>query len=159
MNKNILKNLVIGFLFLVLFSSFKPLDEDSLKWYSWNEGYPIAIKQKKIVLVDAYTDWCGWCKKMDRDTYTHAEVIKKLNKYFIVVKFNPELRDLTYNVDSVTYSARDFFGQLSRGENTGFPTTYFIDPQKKSLMIDPGYHDAAAFLQILDHVVEDSKKK
>lgn len=146
--------MVLGFIFL---SSFTKPKAGELKWYKWNEGYPVAVKEKKIVLVDAYTDWCGWCKKMDRDTYSNAEVIKKLNKHFVVIKFNPELRDLTYDIDGQTFTARDFFAQLSRGESTGFPTTYFIDPQKKSLMIDAGYHDAASFLQILDKVIADAK--
>ncbi len=159
MNKITLKNGFLAILVMAIFCSFKSVTDDGLKWYSWNEGYPLAVKSKKIILVDAYTDWCGWCKKMDRDTYSNVDVIKKLNKHFIVIKFNPELRDLTYNVDSIQYSARDFFGQLSRGENTGFPTTYFIDPQKKSLMIDPGYHDASSFLQILERVIDDAKKK
>ncbi|MBC7382078.1 MAG: DUF255 domain-containing protein [Bacteroidia bacterium] len=153
------KKVLILLFFIALFSSFTPPDGDNLKWYDWNEGYPIALTKKKIVLVDAYTEWCGWCKKMDKDTYTNAEVIKKLNEHFIVIKFNPELSELKYNVDSVTYSAQDFFAQLTRGENTGFPTTYFINPSKKSLMIDPGYHDAASFLLVLDRVIADSKGK
>ena len=136
---------------------YKNPSEESLKWHSWNEGYPIAVKDKKIILVDAYTDWCGWCKKMDKDTYANPDVIKKLNKHFIVIKFNPELRDLTYDIDGQTYSARDFYMQLSRGESTGFPTTYFIDPKKKSVFIDPGYRDAQTFLTILDKVIEDAK--
>ena len=154
-----MKKLFVLLMITALFSSFAPSEGDGLKWYAWNEGYPLAQKKKKIVLVDAYTDWCGWCKKMDRDTYTNAEVIRKLNEHFVVIKFNPELRDLTYTVDSVTYSATDFYAQLSRGESTGFPTTYFINPVKKSLMIDAGYHDAATFLQVLDRVIADAKGK
>lgn len=140
-----------------LLSSFANPQDQELKWYQWNEGYPLAVKEKKIVLVDAYTDWCGWCKKMDRDTYSNPDIIKKLNKHFVVIKFNPEQREKTYEIDGQTYSARDFFAQLSRGENTGFPTTYFIDPKKKSLFIDAGYHDATTFSQILDKVITDAK--
>jgi uncharacterized protein YyaL (SSP411 family) len=95
---------------------------------------------------------------MDRDTYSNPEVIKRLNKYFVVIKFNPEQREKTYDIDGQMFTAKDFFAQLSRGESTGYPTTYFIDPRKKSLFVDPGYHDAASFIQILDHVIEDSKK-
>lgn len=150
-----LKKLSLLSILFVLFS-FKFPSEETLKWYQWNEGYPLALKENKIILVDAYTDWCGWCKKMDRDTYANPEVIKKLNKHFIVIKFNPELRDSTYNIDGQIYSARDFYMQLSRGESTGFPTTYFIDAKKKSVFIDPGYRDAKTFLQILDKVIADA---
>ncbi|MDZ4667676.1 MAG: DUF255 domain-containing protein [bacterium] len=148
------KILYVTFAFLLLSSFTKPSDNE-LKWYAWNEGYPIAQKEGKIVLVDAYTDWCGWCKKMDRDTYSNADVIKKLNKDFIVIKFNPEQREKTYDIDGQTFTARDFFAQLTRGENTGYPTTYFIDPKKKSLFIDAGYKDAASFMQVLDKVLSD----
>src|SRR4051812_21578649 len=76
----------------VLFCSITcAAQNDKLVWYGWNEGYEKAIKENKIVLVDAYTDWCGWCKKMDRDTYANPEVIKKLNQHFIAIKFNPEI--------------------------------------------------------------------
>ncbi|OYU95537.1 MAG: hypothetical protein CFE21_10360 [Bacteroidetes bacterium B1(2017)] len=152
-----MKKLIPIAILFILFSSFTKPKEEELKWYQWNEGYPLAVKEKKLILVDAYTDWCGWCKKMDRDTYTNADIIKKLNKNFIVIKFNPEQRDKTYDIDGTTFSARDFFAQLSRGENTGYPTTYFINPKKKSLFVDPGYHDAASFTQILDKVIEDAK--
>ena len=30
-----------------------------------------ARRTGKIVMIDVYTDWCGWCKRMDRDTYAN----------------------------------------------------------------------------------------
>jgi thioredoxin-related protein len=81
----------------------------AIKWMSWQEAVEANKKEQKKIFIDCYTDWCGWCKKMDRDTYANPDIIKKLNKDFIVVKFNPELSNLTYMVDSQEYSARDFF--------------------------------------------------
>ena len=111
-----MKKLIIFIAILPILVSFAPKQQETLKWYSWNEGYPLAQKQGKILLIDAYTDWCGWCKRMDRDTYANADVVKKLNQHFIAIKFNPELSDLKYKVDSQTYTASEFFGQLNRGE-------------------------------------------
>lgn len=145
----------IAFMGLIFLSSFS-IKNEALKWYDWNEGYPLAIKKKKIILIDAYTDWCGWCKKMDRDTYTHEKVIKKLNEHFILVKFNPELSDRKYLVDTVTYSAAEFYQQINRGEQNGFPTTYFINPAKKSLMMQPGYLGPETFIEVLDKVIEEA---
>jgi uncharacterized protein YyaL (SSP411 family) len=116
------------------------------------------VKNKRRLCNETKTcDWCGWCKKMDKDTYANPDIIKKLNNDFIVVKFNPELSNLTYMVDSQEYSARDFYAQLSRGESTGFPTTYFIHPNKRSIFLDPGYRDPATFTQVLDHVLKEYK--
>ena len=47
----------------------------------------------KLYFVDFYTSWCGWCKKMDRDTFSDPTVAKILNKYFYPVKFNAESSD------------------------------------------------------------------
>jgi len=100
-------------------------------------------------LVDAYTDWCGWCKKMDRDTYTNSDIIKALNKDFIVIKFNPELENIVYELDGNKITGRELFGQLTQGKSTGFPTTYFIQPNKKQIQIAAGYLAPNDFMKVL----------
>lgn len=129
-----------------------------LVWMDWNEGYEKAVKTGKIALVDAYTDWCGWCKRMDRDTYSQPEVIAKINSQFIPIKFNPEIQDRTYRIGTETYSGAQLYQLLTQGNPTGFPTIYYIFTAKKRIMLDPGYKGPENFLQILDHVVEESKK-
>lgn len=141
----------------MLLVSFAP-KQDKLEWLGWNDGYAKAVKTNKILLVDAYTDWCGWCKKMDRDTYTNAEVIKKINQYFIPVKFNPEIKDVMYKIDDQSLTGPQLYSQLSRGEATGFPTVYYVFTNKKALFLDAGYKDASAFLQVLDMAIAESKK-
>jgi uncharacterized protein YyaL (SSP411 family) len=153
---------IAGFLMVSLFLTFTAnaqnnAQQPELKWLSWNEGYPLAVSTGKILLIDAYTDWCGWCKRMDRDTYSNADVIKKINKHFIPVKFNPEIQGVTYKVDTMIFTPAQLYEQISRGERTGYPTTYFINTRKKSIMLDPGYRDAPTFLQVLDKVLEDNK--
>lgn len=132
--------------------------ENELVWLDWNEGYEKALKTGKIVLVDAYTDWCGWCKRMDRDTYSQPLVIAKINADFIPIKFNPELADKTYKIGTETYSAADLYGLLTQGRSTGFPTIYYIFPAKKRIMLDPGYKDPESFLKVLDQIIEERKK-
>lgn len=155
-----MKNLLFAFFFSLMFqlqAQSQSKNSPELKWLNWNEGYPLAVSTGKILLIDAYTDWCGWCKKMDRDTYTNEEVIKKINKHFIPVKFNPEKQGITYYVDTLAFTPAELYMQISRGERTGFPTTYFINTRKKSVMLDPGYRDAQTFLQVLDKVLEDNR--
>ncbi|GAB1447466.1 MAG: DUF255 domain-containing protein [Bacteroidia bacterium] len=147
--------LILGLIAFLSLSSFQ--EKGTLKWYEWNEAYPLAQKTGKILLVDAYTDWCGWCKKMDRDTYSNPEIIALLNKDFIVVKFNPELEGRVYKIDSLSFGPREFYAQLHRGESTGFPTTYFINPGKRNIFMDPGYRDPATFKQVLEYVLKEYK--
>lgn len=144
-------------LFIAVFSvSFSP-KEDGLKWESWNEGYEKGVKEKKIILIDAYTDWCGWCKKMDRDTYSNADIIKKINKHFIPIKFNPEL-PVKYNLNGQSYSGYELLMMLSNNQRTGYPTTYFLIVTKNRVIIDPGYKNAPDFSKVLDDVIEQSGK-
>src|SRR5690606_27012707 len=48
---------------------------------------------EKSLFIDVYTDWCGWCKKMDNTTFKDKEVVSFLNDYFIPVKFNAEQKE------------------------------------------------------------------
>lgn len=145
-----MKNTFISVIILVILTAFAPKSQKELKWLDWNTGYPLAKKQNKIILVDAYTDWCGWCKKMDRDTYTNQEIIDLLNKDFIVIKFNPELTDIVYNLDGKNITGRELFGQLTQGKSTGFPTTYFIQPNKKQIQVAAGYLGPDDFKKVIE---------
>ncbi|MGC6414302.1 MAG: DUF255 domain-containing protein, partial [Bacteroidia bacterium] len=69
---------VTATIFSTQVESKKPLqlvlsdDEEGVTWYNFTDGYNKAVKEGKIILIDAYTDWCGWCKVMDKKTYTDA---------------------------------------------------------------------------------------
>ncbi len=154
-------------IFFILFAltagslmSFKaPAPTDELQWTNWNEGYPKAVKANKIILIDVYTDWCGWCKKMDKDTYMHPGIISQLNKDFVSIKFNPEVTDVEYVVDDMKMTGPQLLGLLTNNQRTGYPTTIFMYPQEKQVMMEVGYKDAAAFEVILNNMVSKHKKK
>jgi uncharacterized protein YyaL (SSP411 family) len=149
-----MKNILLSLSLILLFGSFsKSNDNSELNWLNWNIAYPLAKKQNKIILVDAYTDWCGWCKKMDRDTYSNSDIIKALNKDFIVVKFNPELENIVYELEGNNITGKELFRQLSQGKSTGFPTTYFIQPNKKQIQIAAGYLGPNDFIKVLDQAL------
>ncbi len=59
--------------------------EDALKL---NNQYP-----KKKFFIDIYTDWCGWCVKMDNSTFADSTIASYMNKNFICVKLNAERKD------------------------------------------------------------------
>lgn len=151
------KLLYIGFSLVLVFTtqSFEMAQEGTLKWEEWNTGYKRGIAENKIILVDAYTEWCGWCKKMDKDTYSDPDIIKKINKNFVAIKFNPEL-DKTYFIDSTSYTGRELHAMLSKEYRTGYPTTYFILPQNNKLFINPGYEAPAQFAETLDKMLGEA---
>lgn len=127
-----LKKITFGLFILFMMGSFntiKTAATEELKWYDWNEGVIKARKEGKIALIDTYTDWCHWCKVMDKNTYTNELVIAAINKDFVPIKFNPEL-DRRYINGGDTLSGRELLGALSGGNSSGYPTTYFYLTKK-----------------------------
>lgn len=133
--------------------SFTMPTDHALTWYHWNDGFVKAQREGKIALIDVYTDWCGWCKKMDKDTYEKEAIIQKIEANFVAIKFNPEKHN-NLIVGNDTMSGRELLGALSRGNPSGYPTTYFYIPQKNHMMQIGGYQNEQKFSEILDNVLK-----
>jgi len=140
-------------LIAVLFITVQISADKPLKWYSFNEGMAKAKSEHKLLLVDFYTDWCGWCKKMDAVTYEDKAVKKLLNDKFIVAKLNPEKQGtVTYNGKNVSN------GQFAKAAQvTGYPTTGFFKNDSVFIGKVSGYFGPKQFIKIL-HGVIDAKE-
>ncbi len=149
-----MKKIVPGLLvcLLITLSSFKT-EQHGFEWQQWNQGFIKAKQEGKIALIDSYTEWCGWCKVMDRKTYSDSSIIARINKDFIPIKFNPELAG-KYHLGDTMVNGRTLLAALSKdGKNTGYPTTFFYLPRQNRMMQYPGYMDVAKFGKLLDELV------
>ena len=61
-----------------------------INWMSFEQAEVKMKEHPKKVIVDVYTGWCGWCKKLDRDIYTNDSLIDYVNEHFYAVKFDAE---------------------------------------------------------------------
>lgn len=131
----------------------KKVVSNKLQWFEYVEGYNKAKAENKILLVDAYTDWCGWCKVMDRETYTNAEVIAALNQDFVCVKFNPEV-EKTHSFGKYNLKSNELLYWLANGQPGGYPTSYFVfHPAKNDERASQaGYLPPDQFLKLLAEV-------
>ncbi len=122
----------------------------ALQWISYGEALERAEKEDKHVLIDFYTNWCGWCKRMDSQTYTDPVVVDLLSQHFVIAKINAE-------------SARKF--PVRDGESSGrelaeefgvrqFPMTTFLKPSGGRIANLPGFHEAPKFAKVLTYVHE-----
>jgi len=102
---------------------------------NWNEARVKAAAENKLLFVDAYTDWCYWCKVMDKKTFTDAGVVKLMNESFVSLKLEME-RDYGVNV-SMKYRV------------TGFPSFLVFTPDGSLLYKTSGYQEVEAFKTFL----------
>ncbi len=106
----------------------------------WNDvttGFALAKKLNKPIITDFYTDWCGWCKVMDRKTYDNPDVIKVMSQNFVLVKANAE-----------DHGA----GERLARQNliSGYPTAILFDSSGKAKATIVGYKEAKPFTKILN---------
>ena len=117
-------------------------------WLTWNEGLRRASASRRPVLVDVYTDWCGWCKRMERDVYSRSDVREYLSRKFVTVKLNAE-SPASGKYEGRTLTSRDI---AARFRVSGYPTTVFLRPGGDHLVNVPGYVDGDRFLLLLHYI-------
>ncbi|MBP3762632.1 MAG: thioredoxin family protein [Bacteroidales bacterium] len=105
----------------------------------------------KIYFVDFYTDWCRYCTKMDRETFSDPTVAAILNQYYYPVKFNAETeRSLTWfgTVYRPADGRRGSTHEFARGVR-GFPTYVLFKADGSPLQSIPGFYNAHDFTVVL----------
>ena len=155
-------------LLFTLFTAEAQQQEGSLvKWMKLQDALNASKTQQKPILLDFYTDWCGWCKRMMATTYSDPGLANYINQYYYPVKFNAEGHDTivyegrTYiNSDSTPRSTHPLAKELLQGKLM-YPTTLFMnayDPKKDAFqikMLAPGYLEKKQIEPILVFTLEN----
>ncbi|HEX9655235.1 MAG TPA: DUF255 domain-containing protein [bacterium] len=128
---------------------------NSLEWHTFDKGLERALKEKKLLVVDFYTDWCHWCKVMDRDTYGNKEVIAFARGKAIMVKVNAETTE-KYKFKGASYSGREL--SMMFGVQ-GFPTTSFMNEKGELITSISGFIPADRFTLILKFLADNWYEK
>jgi thioredoxin-related protein len=146
------------------FSAYSQQEVSAIKWYAFEEATKLNEKTPKKIFIDLYTDWCGWCKTMDKNTFSNPQIAEYLNNHFYPVKFNAESKqDITYrgivykNNGTQSRSPHDLAAALTNGQ-LSYPTSVYMDGDSKLLTSVPGYMTPADIEPILVFFAEDYYK-
>jgi thiol:disulfide interchange protein len=101
---------------------------------TYDEALSKANAEQKFVMIDFYTDWCGWCKKMDQETFTD-ERVGKATRGMVPIRVNAEKGGADaarkYRVD-------------------GFPVVIFLDGKGREIQRIRGFVDADEMLKVVE---------
>jgi thioredoxin-related protein len=148
------------FLLISSFSCKESLDDKvaaegktlPIKWENISIVFKNKDNIKKPVLIFFYTEWCTYCKKMDREIFSDYETAQYMNENYINIRVNPEKENNKIEVmgkDTTPYELMMHIGA------NGFPTTLFFDNKMKPITTIPGMPEKKTFLLVLKYLKEE----
>ncbi len=111
-----------------------------VSWIGYDEGMALGKQEGKKILLHFYADWCGYCKKMDKEIFSLSEAADFINQNFVPIRVNsdnePKLAE-AYRV-------------------SGLPTTWFLDTSGEGILNIPGYLPKEMFISYMKFIQTDS---
>lgn len=120
----------------------------AIAWTTFDKGVELAKNENKLLVVDFYTDWCHWCKVMDKETYNDKAVVAYAKENVIMAKINAETNE-KFKFKEASYSGREL--SMMFGVR-GFPTTVFMNSDGELITSISGFIPAEKFNMILRYL-------
>jgi thioredoxin-related protein len=147
------------FVFAVSFSQ-----ELKIKWYTIEEADKLLKTNPRPVFIDTYTDWCGWCKKLDKETFSDPVISKILSNKFYPVKFDAEgkgaieFHGKSFINDGKSGNTHQLAVALLQGQMS-YPTVVFLDEKGQLLTPVPGYRNPKEMEVLLSYFADKAYEK
>lgn len=126
----------------------------AITWSDFTAGYGAAQASNKKMVIDVYTDWCTWCKTMDKETYANPDVAKYVQEHFVAVKLNAESTTMR-QIKTMQMSDAELATAFGV---SGYPTTVFVASDGSPITSMDGYIKAGEFKTVLQYIAEDKYK-
>jgi len=159
-----IKYTLLTFLFFAHTAANTIVAQNRIKWITWEEAIEKSKKEKRKIFVDVYTDWCGWCKKLDKSTFAEDHIAKYINANYYPVKFNAEmetpvlLKGTEYKfIKSGNRGYHELATALLQGKMS-YPSMVFLDEDFNIIQAIPGFQDVTSFEMIITYFGSNSHK-
>ncbi len=160
-----MKKIILSLLLLCFAFSAKA---QKIHWMSMTDALAAQKKEPKKIFMDVYTDWCGPCKLLDKNTFSNDDVANYINKHYYPVKFNAEgtepitYKDFTYTNPNYDPSREGRNSQhlLAHAlKITAYPSMVFFTEKGDLIQPVAGYHTPEQIEIFLKMVASDDYKK
>ena len=159
------------FLFALAFNSIVPASfatqtsaNEGIEWMSFEEAMEATTANPKLIFIDVYTDWCGYCKLMDKSTFIDPAIVEVLNENFYAVKLNAEQKeDIQFDGHTFKYvpNGRRGYHAIAASlldQKLSYPSFVYLDKNKSRISISPGYKNATMMLKELHYIAGEHYK-
>jgi thioredoxin-related protein len=132
-----------------------------IKWHTFEEAVELCKKRPKKIFIDVYTNWCGWCKVYDKNTFSNPEIAAYMNKHFYSVKLNAE------GADTIRFQGHTFVNPNPKGRQSthmlaasllngkmSYPSVVFMNEQFQLLHVQSGYLPPEQFAPFMVYIGE-----
>jgi thioredoxin-related protein len=131
--------------------------EEGIQWMTWEEAVAASLIEPRKIVVDVYTDWCGWCKRMDAQTFSDKDIAEFINTNYYAVKFNAEQKeDIDFNGETYSFVSHgrrgyhELAAEITQGR-LSYPTVVFLNEKFELIQSIPGFQGPADFEVILTY--------
>ena len=140
----------------------KPLSKDKIEWITLAEAEKKVKLEHKPVLIDLYTDWCHWCKVMDKETYENKALIDYINDKYYAVRLNAETRDtLRWMGQSFAFNPQykiNMFTLYVTDNQPSFPSTIILADDKTAPISMSGFMKPGELELMVKYIGEGAYK-
>lgn len=145
-------------------STMGTTQEKTVQWLSFEKAVQLNKQEPKKILIDVYTDWCGWCKKMKKQTFNHPKIAQYINKEFYPVRFDAE------SSKEVHFRGKTFTRENSSGRQPhelavallqgrmSYPSVAYLDGQNELITAVPGFYSPKDYEPILKYFANEVYK-
>ncbi len=136
---------------IVVLSSFTMNNNDGetesnkVNWLTLEEVEELSKEEPRMIIIDVYTDWCGWCKKLDKEVFNHPQIAEYIGEKYYAVKLDAETKE-TITIAGQEFkfvkSGRKGYNELAHVLLDGkmsFPSMVIMDKQLAKVQVVSGY--------------------
>ena len=156
------KILIFGFVAFFCLQVFsQETGKQKINWLSIQEAEKLTKENPRKIIIDVYTDWCGWCVRMDQSTFGHPGIAGYINEHYYAVKFNAETRDSivfagqVYKNHGGNRQPNDLAVALLQGKMS-YPSIAYMNEKLQLITVVPGYYTAEQIEPILVYIADEA---